>query len=101
MYIDSLGKWWPIYGSPIQNYSRGGLPMVEKLGPSSGSAVGVFEIDAFLNTGFDGEVCALMRLSGSDRGNVCYAGFPLYYLQTAGVEAFFGELLTRFGEERR
>lgn len=101
MYIDSLGKWWPIYGSPVENYSRGGLPMVEKLHSSSGNAVDVFEIDAFLNTEFDGQTCALMRLSGSDRGNVCYVGFPFYYLQTAGVEAFFGELLTRFGEERR
>jgi hypothetical protein len=101
MYIDSLGKWWPIYGSSHPNYSHGGLPMVEKLVAYEGEAVGAFGIDSFLNMGFDGETCALLHLTGSDRGNVCYLGFPLYYLQTPHVEAFFDELLPLFGEERR
>ena len=48
-----------------------------------------------------GEVCAPLYLSGSGRGNVCYLGFPLYYLQTPQVQAFFNELLPLFGEERR
>jgi hypothetical protein len=101
MYVDSLGKWWPLYGLDSPNYARAGLPMVEKLEPHQAAALRIFEIDAFLNTEFDGEVCGLLYLSGSDRGNVCYLGFPLYYLKTHEVQAFFGDLLPLFGEERR
>ena len=50
---------------------------------------------------FEGEACGLLHLSGSDRGNVCYLGFPLYYLKTEEVQAFFQELLPLFGEEAR
>lgn len=101
MYIDSLGKWWPLYGSDHPNYRRGGLAMVEKLEAYQGSALPILEIDSYLNTEFAGETCGLLHLSGSDRGNVCYLGFPLYYLKTEEVQAFFAELLPLFGEERR
>ena len=101
MYIDSLGKWSPIYDRPDPNYGKGGLPAVEKLEAYQASALPILEIDAFLNFEFEGEVCGLLYLSGSDRANVCYLGFPLYYLKTHEVQAFFDELLPLFGEERR
>ncbi len=101
MYIDSLGKWSPIYDHPNPHYNKGGLPMVEVLEPYQGTALGAFEIDSYLNYEFEGETCVLLYLSGTDRGNVCYLGFPLYYLQTPQVQAFFNELLPLFGEERR
>lgn len=101
MYIDSLGKWSPMYDDPNPNYAKCGLPAVEMHEPYGGSALEIFEIDAFLNMEFDGQTCGLLYLSGSDRGNVCYLGFPLYYLQTDGVQALFDELLPLFGEERR
>jgi hypothetical protein len=101
MYIDSLGKWSPIYEMDHPNYRRGGLPMVEKLEAYQSAALPIFEIDSYLNMEFDGEVCGLLALSGSDRGNVCYLGFPLYYLKTDDVQAFFDVLLPLFGEERR
>ena len=55
-------------------------------------------IDSYLNYNFDGRTCVLLSPTGTDRGNVCYLGFPLYYLKTFQVKAFFDELLPLFGE---
>ena len=47
---------------------------------------------------FEDRTCALLSPTGSDHGNVCYFGFPLYYLQTPQVQAAFERLLEIFGE---
>ena len=57
-------------------------------------------VEAFLNVNFQDRTCVLLSPTGTDRGNVCYFGFPLYYLQTAQVKAVFDKLLPLFGEER-
>ena len=49
---------------------------------------------------FEDRTCVLLSPTGTDHGNVCYFGFPLYYLQTAQVKAVFDKLLPLFGEER-
>ncbi len=100
MYIDSLGKWSPLYNSENPNYNKGGLSQVEKLEAYQGTAVEIFEIDAHLNDNFEGRPCALMYLSGDSHGNVAYFGFPFYYLQTEHVEPVMDKLLQLFGEEK-
>ena len=49
---------------------------------------------------FEDRTCALLSPTGSDHGNVCYFGFPLYYLQMPQVKTVFDKLLPLFGEER-
>jgi hypothetical protein len=100
MYIDSLGKWWPLYGNSNPNYRRGGLSQVEKLTVFQGTAVEIFEIDAYLNMNYEGRPCAVLYLSGDSHGNVAYFGFPFYYLQTDQVQANMDVLLRLFGEEK-
>ncbi len=107
VYIDSVGpggwpepgKWW-LYTSTNPNYTRCGLPGVEKVSSFQGTAQEFLTIDSFLNMEYEGEPCALLYLSGDDHGNVCYCGFPLYYLQTPQAEQMVHELLDLFGEER-
>lgn len=102
-YIDSgdcdgeIGKWFVFCDSPNPNYDRCGLN-VEKMTPYAGESLELYTIDSFLNPEYEGETCALLYLSGDDRGNVCYFGFPLYYLQTDQAEAMLGRVLTLFGE---
>ena len=55
-------------------------------------------IDPYLNYTFEGRTCVLLSLTCTNRGNVCYMGFPLYYLQTRQVKAFFEVVLPLFGE---
>ncbi len=105
MYVDSVGTGgypepgkWPVYTWEQPNYSRGGLPQVEILSPASG-AVPIFRIDAFLNTRFGGRSCGVLYLTGDNHGNVCYFGFPLYYLQTEQVGPVIGRVMELFGEE--
>jgi hypothetical protein len=107
MYIDSVGAGgfpepgkWLLYTSDFPSYTRCGLPSVEAVQPYDGHAMEAYGIDAFLNYNFEGETCSLLSPTGTGRGNVCYFGFPLYYLQTAQVRAVFDRLLPLFGEER-
>jgi hypothetical protein len=99
MYIDSLGKWSVIYGSTHPNYSKAGLPQVEKLTAYQGTGIEIFEIDAYLNMNYHGRPCSVMYLSGDTHGNVVYFGFPLYYMQTDHVEPVLDKILNLFGEE--
>jgi hypothetical protein len=107
MYIDSVGaggypepgKWF-LYTMTDPNYSRCGLPYVEALEPYDGLPIEAYGIDAYLNYNFEGETCCLLSPTGTSRGNICYFGFPLYYLQTDQVRAVFDRLLPLFGEER-
>ncbi len=108
VYIDSVGpggwpepgKWW-LYTSVHADYTRCGVPGVEKVSSFQGTAQEFLTIDSFLNSNYEGEPCALLYLSGDDHGNVCYCGFPFYYLQTPQAEQMVRELLDLFGEERR
>jgi hypothetical protein len=99
MYIDSLGKWSVIYNNANPNYRRGGLPGIESLTPWAGTGIDGQLIDSHLNMNFDGVTCTVVSPSGSHHGNVCYFGFPLYYLQTPQVDAVLDALLQLFGEE--
>lgn len=101
MYIDSLGKWSPVYNHANQNYNKGGLSRVEKLEPYQGTALEIFRIDSYLNDNYEGATCGLMYLSGDSHGNVAYFGFPFYYLQTEQVEPVMDKILELFGEEKR
>jgi hypothetical protein len=108
MYIDSVGVGgypepgkWPVYTWPEHNYSRCGLPRIERIEPYGCESLVAFEIDAFLNMGFDDRPCMVLSYTGTGRGNVCYMSHPLYYLQTPQVVAVFDKLLPLFGEEMR
>jgi hypothetical protein len=98
MYIDSLGKWSVIYNHPHPNYNKAGLPAVEKIEAYQGAPMETHFIDAFLNMNYEDEPCIVLKPTGSNRGNVCYFGFMLYYLQTPQVQAAFDRLLELFGE---
>ncbi len=108
VYIDSVGpagwpepgKWW-LYTSDVPHLTRCGVPSVEKISSYQGAAQEILMIDSYLNQEFEGESCAVLCLSGDDHGNVCYCGFPFYYLQTPQAQVLFGELLHLFGEEER
>ena len=109
MYIDSVGaagypepgKWWPYADPPHPQYLHCGLGQVDVFDPHGGGPIETHGMDVFLNWNFDNETCVLLLPTGTDRGNVCTMGFPLYYLQTDQVKAVFDELLPLFGEERR
>ncbi|MBN2565414.1 MAG: hypothetical protein JXB46_06855, partial [Candidatus Eisenbacteria bacterium] len=73
----------------------------EAVYPFDGHSIEAYYIDAFLNVNFAGATCSVLRPTGTGHGNVCYFGFPLYYLQTAQVRAVFEKLLPLFGEDRR
>ena len=94
------GKWWFYCDPPLPNYYHCGLN-VEKVYPYGGEALELLTVDSFINVSYDGETCAVLYLSGADKGNVCYLGFPLYYLQTPQAEALLQRVLTLFGEEER
>jgi len=94
------GKWWFYCDPPLPNYYHCGLP-VEKLVSFQGTGLEIYATDSFLNPNYEGETSVVLYLSGDNRGNVCYLGFPLYYLQTHQVEAMLQRVLTLFGEEER
>ena len=58
-------------------------------------------VHSLINPVYDGKTCAVLYLSGTDKGNVCYLGFPLYYLQTQHAEMLLRHVLTLFGESER
>ena len=105
VYIDSVGpggypepgKWF-LYTSSMDDYSRAGLPYLEALQPYDGSTIEAAVTDAFLNMNFQGETSVVLRYTGTDRGNACYFGFPLYYMQTDQMVALFDELYSLIGE---
>ncbi len=94
------GKWWFYCDPPIPGYYHCGLP-VEKLVNFQGTGLEIYATDSFLNENYEGEASVVLYLSGDNRGNVCYLGFPLYYLQTPQAEALLQRILTLFGEEER
>ncbi|MCK4512585.1 hypothetical protein KAW64_12650, partial [bacterium] len=105
-YIDSgdcdvePGKWWFYCDPPLPGYYHCGLN-VEKLVNSHGEGLEIYATDSYLNPYYEDETSAVLYLSGDNRGNVCYLGFPLYYLQTPQAEALLQRILTLFGEEER
>ena len=108
MYIDSVGvggfpepgKWWPYADPPVHYYLRCGMGYVDVFEPYDGRALETHVVDAYLNMNFDGRTCVMILPTGTNRGNVFYLGFPLYYLQTHQVKAVFDKVLPLFGEER-
>ena len=97
---DDPGKWFVFCDPPAPQYDRCGLN-VESVYPYDGAALELLTVDSFINPYVDGETCAVLYLSGTDQGNVCYLGFPVYYLQTPHAEALLRRVLTLFGEEER
>ena len=41
----------------------------------------------------------MLYVTGDNHGNICYFGFPLYYLRTEQVEPVIDRVLELFGEE--
>lgn len=109
MYIDSVGvggwpepgKWWLYTAEYLPNYTRCGLPAVESLETYQGAGIDAHAMDVYLNYTFDGQSCSMLSFTGSDRGNVCYFGFPLFYMQTDQALANFDRLLPLCGEQKR
>jgi hypothetical protein len=109
VYIDSVGPGgypeagkWPVYTwqSPPypEGYVRAGPAYVEKLDAYGGEPIEASVIDAYLNMNYEGEPCVVLRYTGTDRGNTCYFGFPLYYTQTDQAVALFDRIWEMFGE---
>ncbi len=109
MYIDSVGvggwpepgKWWLYTFTAVPHYTRCGLPAVESLQTYQGAGIDAHAMDVYLNYTFDGQACSMLSFTGTDRGNVCYFGFPLFYMQTDQALANFDRLLPLCGETKR
>ncbi len=107
MYIDSVGpggypdpgKWY-MYVLSYPNYSRCGLPDVEKLETYLGAGLEIYTIDSFLNMNYEGMTSCVLYLSGDDRGNTCYFGHPLYFFQADQVAPNFDRIMALFGEQK-
>ena len=91
------GKWW-LYCTGGA-YSHCGLG-VEKLVNFQGTGLEIYGTDSFLNMNYEGEPSIVMYLSGDNRGNACYIGFPLYYCQEDHVRDMMNRIMALFGEER-
>jgi hypothetical protein len=91
------GKWWLYCDPPLPGYYHCGIN-VEKLVSYEGTGLEIYATDSFLNQNYEGETSVVLYLSGDNHGNVCYMGFPLYYLKTFQAKALFDELLPMFGE---
>ena len=91
------GKWWFYCDPPLPGYFHSGLN-VEKFRSYDGTDLEIYATDSFLNSDYEGETSVMLCLSGDNHGNVCYMGFPLYYLKTYQAKAFFDRLLSLFGE---
>ncbi len=107
MYVDSVGPAgfpdpgkWPMYADSRPAFTRSGLPIVEKLEVFQGSALEIMTMKSYLNMNYEGRTCGVLYLSGENHGNVCYLGFPLYYLQADHVQPVMDKILVLFGEER-
>ncbi len=98
MWVDTLGKWSHLYESSHPSYAGCGLPRLEALTPSDGAAIEAFSAECFLNFNFQGTTCALLSYTGSAKGNVCYFGFPLFFMKTPEVKPVVRALLELFGE---
>jgi hypothetical protein len=98
VYLDSLGKYWVMYGRTGQ-YARAGLPYTERLVVQGGLSVSPYAIDSFLNMNFEGQPCSSLYLSGTNHGNIAYFTFPFYYMKTAQTKTMIDRVLTLFGEE--
>ena len=105
VYIDSgicgveTGNW-PFYCNPPQpQYLHCGLN-VESLVNFQGTGLEIYSIKSFLNDNFEGETSVVMYLSGDNRGNACYIGFPLYFCQEDQVRAMMDKIMGYFGEEK-
>ncbi len=94
------GKWWFYCDPPLPGYYHCGLS-VEKLVNFQGEGLEIYATDSYLNPYYEDQTSVVLYLSGDNRGNVCYLGFPLYYLQTPQAEALLQRILTLFGEEER
>ena len=109
MYIDSVGvggwpepgKWWLYTFTTVPHYTRCGLPAVESLQTYQCAGIDAHAMDVYLNYTFDGQSCSMLSFTGTDRGNVCYFGFPLFYMQTDQALANFDKLLPLCGEQKR
>jgi hypothetical protein len=99
VYLDSLGKYWVMYGRTDQ-YARAGLPYTERLIVESGLALTPYVIDSDRNAQFEGQPCSSLYLSGTNHGNVAYFTFPFYYMKTAQVKTMVDKVLALFGEEK-
>jgi len=100
VYLDSLGKYWVMYGRTDQ-YARAGLPYTERLIVEGGGvALTPYNIDSNRNAQFEGQPCSSLYLSGTNHGNVGYFTIPLYYMKTAQVKTMLDEVLALFGEEK-
>ena len=108
MYIDSVGvggypepgKWWPYAAPPMPNYDRCGMGRIDAFEPFDGHPIETHVMDTTINSEFEGRTCVMLSATGTDRGNVFYLGFPLYYLQTPQVKAVFDKILPMFGEDK-
>ncbi len=105
VYIDSgdcdgeIGKWWFYCDAPQANYLNSGLN-VEKLVSFQGTGLEIYATDSYLNMNYEGEPSVVLYLSGDNRGNACYIGFPLYYCQEIHVRDMMNKIMALFGEER-
>jgi len=107
VYIDSgdcsgeVGKW-PYYCSPPPAYPgllHCGI-QTEKVEVYQNSAIELYEADSYLNWNFEDEPNIVLYLSGDNRGNACYVGFPLFYCQEDQVKDFVDKVLALYGEEK-
>ena len=92
------GKWWFYCDPPLPGYSHSGLN-VEKL-DNQGTGLKIYATDSFLNPNYEGETSVVLYLSGDNRGNACYIGFPLYYCQEDQVKHMIDRVMALFGEEK-
>ena len=74
------------------------ISILEKVEAYQGEPIEPYVIDSYLNMNFEGQPCAVVGVTGTGRGNTCYFGFPLYYIQTPQAAAAFEKLLTLYGE---
>ncbi|MCK4408814.1 MAG: hypothetical protein KAW67_01935, partial [Candidatus Eisenbacteria sp.] len=105
VYVDTgdcdveAGKWWFYCEAPLPGYIHSGLN-VEKLYNFQGTGLEIYGTDSFLNQNYEGETSVVLYLSGDNRGNACYIGFPLYYCQEDHVKDMMDKILALFGEEK-
>jgi hypothetical protein len=105
VYLDTgncdgeLGKWSFYCSPPAPQYLHCGLN-VESLVNFQGTGLEIYATKAFLNMNFEGETSVVLYLSGDNRGNACYIGFPLYYCQEDQVRDMIDKVMALFGEEK-
>ncbi len=93
------GKWFRFCDEEGTNYYRCGLN-VEKTIAFQGTAMEIYATDAYLNMNYEGQPSVVLYLTGDNRGNACYIGFPLYYCQEQHVKLMIDRVMALFGEEK-